>query len=246
MPKLHELVAVLTGKKGDAQKKVTDVYHKLDKPDLFDGLRKTYQPVAEDGEKLPSESKNPQVTVAKVIDDSVEHWMNLFDSTLMVDLGNQIAKGDVEVGGKVVAKDVPVPTLLFLEKQLGDVKAFLERLPTPDAAERWTHDAATGMLSTDPVQTTRTKKVQKAIVKYPATPEHPAQTEMVTEDVLAGYWTTIRYTTRVSADKKAAALKRVGELIDAVKVARERANTVDVPRREIGGGLLWFVFDALK
>ena len=143
------------------------------------------------------------------------------------DAGNQIAKADIEVDGVVLAKDVPVPTLLFLEKQFGDVKAFLEKIPVPDPAERWAHDSSSGLLATEPVKTGRTKKVQKPIVLFPATEQHPAQTQLITEDVLAGYWTTIRYTHRVSADKKSAALGRVGKLLDAVKVARERANSTD-------------------
>jgi len=164
---------------------------------------------------------------------------------LAVDAGNQVAKADIEVDGQVVAKDLPVPTLLFLEKQLSDVRAFLDKLPVPDPAERWASDSATGMLSTEPTKTGRTKKVQKPIVLYPATEQHPAQTQLVTEDVLAGYWTTIRYTHRMPADKKAAALDRVGKLLDAVKVARERANSVDVPKREIGTSVLGYVFDGL-
>lgn len=246
MPKQHELVAILSGKKAEVQKFVTDGYHNLQKGDLFDGLRRTYQPVDEGGELLPPESKNPQLVLAKVVDDARDKWRALFDITLMVDLGNQIAKADVEVDGKVVARDVPVPTLLFLEKQLADVKAFVEKLPTPDPAERWTQDANTGMLSTEPTKTGRTKKVQKPIVLFPATPEHPAQTQLITEDVLAGYWTTIKYTNRVAADKKAVALDRVGRLLDAVKTAREKANTADVPKREVGAAVLGFVFDALK
>lgn len=246
VPKLHEVVAVATGKKAEVQKSVTDSYHLLQKAELFDGLRKVYQPIEEGGEQLPSESKNPQADLRKVVADAKGRWRELFDVTMAVDAGNQVAKADVEVDGKVLAKDVPVPTLLFLEKQLGDVKAFLEKLPVPDPAERWAHDSATGLLATEPTKTGRTKKVQKPIVLFPATEQHPAQTQLITEDLLAGYWTTIRYTHRVSADKKSVALDRVGKLLDAVKVARERANSTEVSKREIGESLLGFVFDGLK
>lgn len=246
MPKLHELVAVATGKKSDAQKLVTDLYHQIQKPDLFDGHRKTYRPSEEDGEKLPADSKNPQLDLAKVVDMAREKWRELFDVVMMVDVGNQIAKADIEVDGKVLAKDIPVPTLLFLEKQLGDIKSFIEKLPVPDPSERWAMDEVLNVLAAEPVVTSRTKKVQKPIVLYPATEQHPAQTQMVTEDQLAGYWTTLRYTTRMAAHKRSDALDRVGKLLDAVKVARERANTADVSKREIGSALLGFVFDALK
>lgn len=246
MPKLHEVVAVATGKKSEVQKFVTSGYHDLQKPELFDGLRKTYHPIDEGGEQLPPESKNPQLDLNKIIRDSRETWSEFFDVAATVDAGNQKAKADVIVDGVTAAKDVAVPTLLFLEKQLGDVKAFIEKLPTPDRAERWSYDASAGMLTTEPVKTGRTKKIQKALVLYPATPEHPAQTQLITEDVLAGYWTTIKYTNKIAADKKAAALARVGKLIDAVKVAREQANTTSIEKVRIGDSLLGFVFGALE
>lgn len=246
MPKLHEVVAVATGKKSEVQKFVTSGYHDLQKPELFDGLRKTYQPIEEGGEQLPPESKNPQLDLNKIIRDSRETWSEFFDVAATVDAGNQKAKADVIVDGVTVAKDVAVPTLLFLEKQLGDVKSFIEKLPTPDRAERWSYDASVGMLTTEPVKTGRTKKVQKALVLYQATKEHPAQTQLITEDVLAGYWTTIKYTNKIAAEKKAAALARVGKLIDAVKVAREQANTTSIEKVRIGDSLLGFVFGAME
>jgi hypothetical protein len=246
MPRLHELIAVLSGKKSEAQKYVTEVYHKLQKPELFDGLRRTYRPNDDGGETLPSESKNPQLNLQQVVSESKEKWKELFDITMAVDLGNQLAKGTVTIDEKVIVGEVPVPTLLFLEKQLSDVKAFLEKLPVPDPSEKWVHDPQVGMLTTEPTQTSRTKKVQKPLVLFPATPEHPAQTQLITEDVIAGTWTQIRYTNRVSADKKATALERVGKLLDAVKTARERANTVDVPTKDIGTPILDYVFSVLK
>lgn len=246
MPKLHEIIAVTSGKKGDAEKAVTETYHLVQKPDLFDGLAKTYRPIDEGGENLPPESKHPQMNLKELVASAVKKWEELFDLTLTLDAGNQVAKGNVEVDG-LKLEDVPVPTLLFLEKQLGDIKAFIGKLPVPDPAERWKLDASQGMLATDPVQTSRTKKLQKPIVLYPATDKHPAQTQLVTEDVLAGFWTTIKYTTRLSADLKAAMLDRVGKLLDAVKTARERANAIDVTKRKMGETLLTYIFNgALK
>lgn len=52
-PKLCEVIAVASGKKGDVEKAVTEIYHKFQKPDLFDGLQRTYRPRTDDGESLP-------------------------------------------------------------------------------------------------------------------------------------------------------------------------------------------------
>lgn len=242
MPKLHEIIAVATGKKADVEREVTDAYKLIQRDGVFDGLHKTYAPAVEGGETLPDERKNIQVRSADVIDAVSEMWTGLFDIVLTQDSGNQLAKADIVVGGKDIVENVPVPTLLFLEKQLQNVKSFIEKLPTPDPAEQWSQDANTSSLVTSPTRTARTKKTQKAIVKYPHTEHHPAQTEMVTEDVLAGYWTTIKQTARVPSDRKIAMLKRVSQLIDAVKTARERANSIAVEDRRMGNAIFSFIF----
>lgn len=242
MSKLHEIIAVAAGKKGEVEKQVTEVYKLVQKPELFDGIQKSYRPLSEDGEKLPSERKNVQIRTNEVVDLVSELWAGLFDVTFTLDCGNQIAKGDVIVNGQSLATDIPVPTLLFLEKQLKDVKTFIEKLPTPDPSEQWSWDGNSACLTTPPVETARTKKTQRAIVKYPATEQHPAQTEMITEDVLAGYWTTVKQTAKMSGDDKVAALKRVTALIDAVKTARERANSIDVEQKKLGVAILSYVF----
>lgn len=245
MPKLHEIIAVGVGKKGEVEKAITDSYHILQKSDLFDAVQKTYRPAFEDGEKLPAEKKNAQQNLATLVKDVCGKWTSLFDITLTMDAGNQLARGDIEVDGGLVIKDVPVPTLLFLEKQLENMKAFVEKLPVPDPAEVWKADATQGLLATEPTETFRTKKVQKPVVLYPATPEHPAQTQLLQEDVVAGYWTTIKYTSRMPAELKSAMLNRVSTLLDAVKVARERANATQVEKKAMGAVLVEFVFGGM-
>ena len=242
MPKLCELVAVFSGKKAETEAFVTNIYHRVQKGDLYDGMRKTYAPVDEGGEVLPPESKNAQANLKADITSAVNRWAELIDLTASVDAGNQLAKADIVVGEKVLAKDVPVPTLLFLEKQLTSVKTFVEKIPVPDPSERWTYDPNTSQLTTEPRKTSRTKKQQRPLVMYDATPEHPAQTQLVTEDVLAGYWTTTHFTTRLPADDKAEMLARVETLLDAVKTAKERANSTAVTNKVIGAELLNFVF----
>jgi hypothetical protein len=41
MPKLNQIVAVVAGKKSDAEKTITEIYHKVKKPQLFEGITKT-------------------------------------------------------------------------------------------------------------------------------------------------------------------------------------------------------------
>lgn len=59
---------------------------------------------------------------------------------------------------------------------------------------------------------------------FPATEQHPAQTQLITEDVFVGTWSTIKISGAISHNDKQKLLDRVEELIIAVKSAREEAN----------------------
>ncbi len=241
-PKLHEINALTTGRKAEAQKILTAAYQQLQKGDLFDGLSRNYQPVDEAGEKLPPEKKLPQLSVKDTVKSFVGTNAELIDFVTTQDTGNQQASADVIVDGKVLLKQVPVTTILFLLKQVEDFRTFIGHMPTPDPADKWTYDSNLGMLATAPTQTHRTKKQPRVLVKAQATPQHPAQTEVFQEDVLAGYWTSIKYSSRVPADVKNEQLVRVRKLRDALLVAKEVANNIEVTKRQIGNDLLGYVF----
>jgi hypothetical protein len=241
-PKLCEIIAVAGGKKGETEKALTDSYHKLQKGELFDGLKRSYRPREEGGETLPEEQKHPQLHLKDVIADNCAKLQELFDLTLTLDAGNCVAKADVEVDGKTLLAGIPVPTTLFLEKQLQNIIDFVSKIPTPDPAEQWRYDGDQDMLVAGPRNTVRTKKIQKPIVLFPATPEHPAQTQLITEDVAAGEWSQMLFTTRMPAAERNAILERAKRLKDAVEAARSRANVTEVDKKEMGGVLLSYVF----
>lgn len=123
----------------------------------------------------------------------------LFDVTATKDWANRTAAADVVVDGTVLLPQVPVPYLLFLEKQLTDLHTFVRKLPVLDASEAWNLDPSTDAWKTDPVRTIRTKKVPRNHVKAEATEKHPAQVEVYYEDVPVGYWTTVKFSGALSA-----------------------------------------------
>ena len=102
--------------------------------------------------------------------------------------------------------------LLFLEKQLTDLHTFVKKLPVLDAAEAWAFDEATDAYSTAPTQTTRTKKVPRNHVKAEATEKHPAQVEVYFEDVLVGYWTTVKFSGALPQARSTSCKARVEKL----------------------------------
>jgi hypothetical protein len=156
--------------------------------------------------------------------------------------GNCEAKASIVVDGEMLVPDVPVSLLLDLEKELNELHTFVAKLPTLDPSERWEYSDTQSCYTTEPVHSARTKKVPKVIVKYPATDQHPAQTELITEDVIAGYWRTIKYSGSIPLRMRDEMLERVELLQRAVRYAIQQANTTEVPDRRIGATLLNYVF----
>lgn len=243
MPKLNQINALVTARKGDAEKQVTELYKLIQKEALFSGRERTYRPLDEvNGQKLPPESQRVQHRVDDLIRQARDKWTELWNLVYTQDGGNQQARADIVVDGKTVLSNVPVTTLLFLDKQVNDLETFVSRLPTPDPAEEWSHDPNTGLLRSRATESVRTSKEPTVIVKYEATKEHPAQTELFTKDVPVGTWTQILYSGSLPVDRKNAILARIRKLQDAIKLAKEQANTLEVVRNKAGEPLLEFVF----
>ena len=179
MPKLNQIVAVVAGKKSDAEKAVTELYHKVKKPQLFEGITKTYEALEVNGEELPSEVKLLQFKVNEAVAQFREVMTPVFDTTITQDVANTRARADVEVDGTVVLKDVPVTYLLFLEKKLTDIQTFITHLPTLDPSQKWSYSRDTDCYVTSETWKYHTKKLARVLEKAPATDKHPAQVEVI-------------------------------------------------------------------
>jgi hypothetical protein len=240
---LHQLLAVETGAKKTADTALTGAYHAIQRTAQLSGLTRTYTPRDEEGERLPDESTLVQVKVGDIVDllgPALTRWL---DVTFTKDATNTTASADVVLeDGTVLLEDVPATYLLWLEKRVEDLSTLVGKLPTLDPAKNWAYDANAGAYRAEPEQTTRTKKVLRNHVKAEATDKHPAQVEVYTEDVIIGTWTKTEFSGAIPADRKAVLVDRVARLADAVKMAREKANTQEVTDRKAGAAILDYVF----
>ena len=143
----------------------------------------------------------------------------------------------------VIAKNVPVTYLLFLEKKLVDVHTFVSKIPTLDSSETWTWDANAGCFASEPVETHKTKKLPKVVTKAPATDKHPAQVEVYQEDVVVGYWKTVKFSGAMPADDIKKLLTRIEGLQRAVKFAREESNSKIIEEVKVGEKIFNYLFD---
>lgn len=239
--KLNQVIALVGGRKTAIQKLLTGIHHGW-KADRVTGMTRTYAPKTEEGERFPSEKKVLQVRVEDEMTRVRAELTDFWDLVVTQEMSNTAAKADVVVDGVMLAQEIPVTALLFLEKQLADVATLVGNLPTLPVDKSWKPDAGNRCYVSEPEVTIRTRKEQRPLVLYPATPEHPAQTQLVTEDTSAGTWTTVFSSGAIPAAEQFAALQRIEKLRDAVKVAREQANGIDAQERKIGAALLSYVF----
>lgn len=232
--KLNQIIAVEKGIKSRSHKTLTDMYQTLSKGQLFEGLSRTYEKREEEGQTFPAESTRVQKNANDMLREAGNLLTELFDTTLTKDTANTVAKADVKIGDQVLLAGVPATTLLFLEKQLVELHAFVTKIPVLDPAYDWNMDKNDGLFKTPPAQSAKTRKVTKPLVLYPATPEHPAQTDKITEDVITGYWNQVKMSGAMPESKKKALLGRIEQLQKAVKFAREEANSIEIDQQAMG------------
>jgi hypothetical protein len=243
MARLNQIIAIANTKKTKVATALSAVHAVLSRPDLFSGLDRKYQSLDDEGEKLPPESKVIQKTVSEVIAAAKSELTELLDVIATQEFANGDAKADIVVEGVVIAKQVPVSYMLFLEKQVDVIKGVVQKLPVLTQDVKWNRSVSDNdIFVTDAVTTNRTKKVPRSFTKSPATQYHPAQVEMFTEDVIVGTWSKIDTSSAIPASERDAMLKKIESLREAVKMAREEANSITVTDQKIGRSVLDFVF----
>jgi hypothetical protein len=240
--KLNQVIAIEKGAKNRIYAAITELHKNAQKADLYYGFNKNYEPKEEGSEQFPPEQKKVLLRSDDVLSETKNLFAEFLDITATKDFANVSAKADVKIGGNTLIKDVPVPYLLFLEKQLTDLRTFVDKMPVLDESDDWRKDDATGLFKTEPTKTHRTSKVQEAIVLYDATEKHPAQTQLITKDVIVGYWNQTKQSGAITRGDKRKLLERIESVLSAVKSAREEANSVEAPEKKVGEDILGYIF----
>jgi hypothetical protein len=249
--KLHELLAVEGSIRGQSQKVRSDLASTFEKKrHLFEGLKKTFFPSDEAAASVVEDERTIQSTVPKEL-----KWISGFlaksiDSGYAINVANTQAQADVFIGDNgdgAFLFNVPATALLELEKRLAEVQEFLLTIPTLDPAKGFetSREASSegDIYKAREVRKTRTKKIQKPLVLAPATEQHPAQVQLVSEDVPTGTILEQEWSGLITPAAKADMIARCEELSRAVKKARSRANDQEFDRpAPIGKKILDYVF----
>jgi len=252
MPKLHELLAVGTNLENQANKTRTDLMATFEKKrHLFEQKLVTFKPNEEGATPVTEAQSDIQSTVAKEVEWISQILAKNVDVGYQIDLANTLAKADIVTeDGQTVATGVPATSLLQLEKQLKQVHELLVSIPTLDPAKGFSQDEQRekGVFKARDVNKSRTKKLPKVVVLHPPTKEHPAQTQLLQEDVPVGTILEQEWSAMITPATKSDLIERCEVLTRAVKRARSRANEqeLDVASHKIGKRLLEFVFKPLE
>jgi hypothetical protein len=240
--KLNQLIAVLQSVKQNSTKAKTEVYHLVQKPALFQGLSRTFQPREEDGFVHPSETQKLTLKASELLEKFNQACSEFWDLSATQDWANTEAKASIIVDGQTILADVPVSYLLFLEKQLADVKSFVQSLPVLAIDKDWRHDPGRGCFVTEPKETVKTKKITEFVTVFEPTEHHPGQAKEVTKDVVEGTWSLVEFSGALPKDRVDELLKRVDKLSKAVIQAREEANSRDVNQKQVADSVFGYLF----
>lgn len=244
MAKLHEVLAVDRETKTQADKVLGELKETFEKKrHLFEGKISTFHPKAEGSVPKVEEQRSVQTMVSSELTWIRDFLVKAVDIGNQVAIANQSAIGDIMVGSRILAKGVPVTNLLELEKRLEQWKQLAESIPTLDPTKNFTMETTSKTYRAQDVSKSRTQKIQKPIVLYEATKEHPAQVQLASYDEPIGELVIQEWSGLMTPAHKAGILTNIEVLIRAVKKARARANETEAPKAPIGRVLFDFAFN---
>jgi len=246
MGKLHQLLAVESDLNSAYQNVLNETQTVFEKKaNLFFGAVKSLRMFDEnDKTKYTNEHQQLATTVPKRLAYTKDFITNYLDALLQKESTNQLAKADLVVNGIEIAKDVPATFLLGLEKRLTAIRAVYKVIPTLTQGTAWEVDESMGSDAYKAIHTDKKFKTKKGFmhkVLYEATKEHPAQIEKWEEVENVGEYSIDTWCGMISSADKADILKRIDNLIIAVKKARQSANSCDVVKATIGSKIMNYI-----
>ncbi len=247
MAKLHALLAATPSLKTQADKTRTDLMATFKhKPHHFSEKRVTYVPFKEGEEPVVESQLDLQTTVPGELQWIAPFLVRSLDAAYNVEEANMIARADVIMDDATFIAGVPATALLELEKRMKELQDFVTSIPTLDPASGFRPDPDKGpyVFKARDETKVRTKKIAKPLELSPATKEHPAQVQLVTEDTAIGKIVTLEWSGLITTAAKGLMLERVEQLARAIKQALSAANSMELPKNglKIGDTIINFVF----
>lgn len=239
----HAVVLLERSTRMAAQAAIGDLFGNALHAPNFTGYTRRYEALDENAPDEGTETQLPRLRAHDVLQQLrstlVEPW-NLHATR---DRGNMFASGTITIGDHLSVEDVPLVTLLALEKQLIGLRRSFADLPERDPSVAWVLDNEQDFWRSPEIKKARTKAVPKGSEVAPATKEHKAQVIPYTDNETVGHTVTTVFSGAITPREKARLLRRTDALINAVKAARADANNRPAETFEPAADLLGYLFD---
>lgn len=246
--KLNELLSVNENLKTQADKTRSELAATFtNKRHHFSESIQTFTPNTENAASTTEAQLDLQTTVKKELKWIAPFLAKALDSANKIAVANTQAKADVVLEtGETLLTGVPATSLLELGKRVNELLEFAKQIPTLDPAKGFQVDPQRGedVFKARDVVKVRTAKQAKVLTLAPATDKHPAQAQLVSEDVPTGVITVREWSGLITTTEKGQILERIEVLARAVAKARARANDTEVPgaAEAIGDTLIKYAF----
>jgi len=241
MSKLYEILAV----EGDLRKKTAEMLKGITalfgQPGKFTGLTIGSHVLLEGEPEIFPENTDMAFTVKQQLSAIQDAFGGFVDVTLMKELTNTEAFGDVVLGEINFLTGLSATALLNLESRLDELLEVYKAIPVLDATERWHYDEGQGCYVSDVRSSYRMKKVPKPLILAPATVEHPAQVQVFQDEIPAYKVEKVIYSGMLTLADKQARLDRLSKLATAVKKARQRANDVEIKVTKVASKIFDYI-----
>jgi hypothetical protein len=243
---LHEILAVIGDLQGTKEKILGETIHTFGKKVAhFSGWHRRLEMI--DSTRSGEETQEHQAivtTVMQKLEYMSKSCTKFWDVKFQKECGGQLAHADIIIDDGIIAKDVPVYFLLEMENELKQLRKIYDEIPTLQPGVEWKRAEDLGKdiwKSEYSQEKTKTEKTYEHKVLVPATDKHPAQIREWTEDKIVGKYITDAWSGMLSPAEKSNLLEKLDKLVRAVKKARQRANTQEVPRKQIGAAIFKYL-----
>jgi len=245
---LHQILAVENEKKSTATSMLAEAIKTFkDKQSHFDGETRKYNKQVDDSDDLPDEHKG----VVTNVKERLAYTLNFLGDALDVVLSKEETNASGTVMAELMVGETKFGTfaatsLLQMESQLKNLRVLYNAIPTLDPVKKWEENDQTGLYETKPEVSYRSLKRPRVIVLHEPTDKHPAQTQLINEDVQVGVWEKSYSSGRITPLQKSQLLGNIDRLINAVKKARSIANNAEVKGVKVSKKLFDFINKPLK
>jgi len=251
-PALHEILAVEADAQGVANRIIPETIHTFkEKSTHFTASFRSLELFGEetDASKAAELAEAQELQMVSTVHDKLQYTLDqigrYYDIVLQKETTNQHAVADVIApDGTVIAEDLPATFLLGLETKLKTLRTVYEAIPTLAPGIEWQLDATQGKnvyRQKNPEVRAKTAKTFKHQVLVAPTDKHPAQIEKWEESITIGTYTKKSWSSMLTTSEKSDLLGRIDVLIQAVKQARQRANSVEVKQVTVAQSLFDFI-----